>query len=99
MSTEPTAVTARGEFYLSHDAVVTARMPTPDEWRRGYAPGVPVLAVVSESGKELVFSGDSTSVVVGAPRGALTPDGAKNAALYALDVIGEELGNLSGRVA
>lgn len=98
MSIEATATVERGEFYLDRDAVIIARMPTPEERKHGYAPGIPVLAVVSGSGRELVFSGDSTLVVVGAPRGTLTPDEGRDAALYALGVIGEELGNLSGLV-
>ena len=80
-------------FHVDRAAVIRARMPTPEECARGYAAGAPVL-VVNDGITDKVFP-CWVQVTVDDPHGTPQPDAVRDAAVYVLGIIGEQLDNLS----
>ena len=82
--------------HIDHAATVTARMPTTDECARGYPKDVPVLVVV-DGIADKVFP-YFVALTFDNPHGQPEPDAARDAALYVLDIIGQDLNLVNGRV-
>lgn len=90
-----------GTIRIDHAATVTARMPTAEEAARGYPPDMPVLVVSDPchpGRRDKVISG-LAALVFGDPHATPEPDAVRDAALYVLGVIGEELNLVHGRVS
>jgi DNA-binding transcriptional regulator YhcF (GntR family) len=89
----------QGRFYVDHSAVVTARMPDPDECASGYPPDVPVLVITSHAGrKETVFASDRTELIFGDPDGVPNIAEVTRAADFVFGIIAEDLANVGAKL-
>ena len=89
----------RGSFRVDHSAVVTARMPDPDEITSGYPPDVPVLVVTGRDGTDVkVFCAGLTALEIDGPEGAPDVLAVADAADYVFGVIAEGLDNAGARL-
>jgi hypothetical protein len=80
--------------------MVSAHMPDASECQRyGLTPDIPILVIIRPGGQKYIARGDLTSVVLGDPADPVPPDQARDAALFILGIISEDLSNVGVRVA
>jgi hypothetical protein len=83
--------------HIDRAAAVTARMPTQEECAAGYPPGAPVLVVEDGGTGGKVFP-HLVALTFDDPHGQPAPDAVRDAALFVLRAIGQDLSLVHARI-
>jgi hypothetical protein len=84
--------------HISRAATVTARMPTPEECAAGSPPDAPVLVVDSGAPTGSKVFPHLVALAFGDPHAQAAPDQVRDAALYVLGIIGQDLSLTNARI-